>query len=263
MIVSLAEPIDAIIRAAVHIGKVLAYFVHIGSAKLLLHLILALIRGVADDGVYFGPLGKERIIADDVGVQIVEWQRLVAMQRQLDLVAFQDLNGLIKRQLLGQHQRDLGKFYSEGITVNAIELARANQGDGLCLFAKVLFADGLLKLGKERYLNTHEFTVGQIQEVTAATRGVQDFEIHQLTAQYEQFFHCRCFCDSLAPGPRNGGRDNAQDVGFGCEMSAIGMALGSIHALLEDCPEDCGIDFRPVLCGGAIRAADQFQLRRL
>ena len=100
---------------------------------------------------------------------------------------------------------------------------------------------------------------GDVKKVPAAARWVKNAEIHQLPSERKQFARSSGGIYSLAPWGDDGWTYYALYVGFGGEVSAKGMTLFRVHAVLKERAEDCGIYFRPILRRGTIRSADQFQ----
>jgi len=63
--------------------------------------------------------GEEGVGAEDIGVEIVERERLLLDEQ---LVGMGELLGLDQFEFLGQHERDLGQLDREGINVDAVEV---------------------------------------------------------------------------------------------------------------------------------------------
>src|SRR5690606_37185902 len=105
-----------------------------------------------------------------------------------------------------------------------------------------------------------KFSVRKIEEVPAAAGGIENFEAHQFGSKGQEILHRSGLGNSFAPWLRDCRRDDACDIGFGCEVSAVSVAVLGVHALLEDRAEDCRIHLRPVASRRAFLPSDQREL---
>ena len=83
-IVCLSEPIGAVVCAAVDVWKMETKSVLIARFQLCLTFIFALVRRIANDGVYRWLLMEQCVPLEKICVQIVEWQSLF-LERQFAL----------------------------------------------------------------------------------------------------------------------------------------------------------------------------------
>jgi hypothetical protein len=134
-----------------------------------------------------------------VRIQVIEGQSVIAVERQLNLVAFKDRNGLVKSKLLGEHQSNLRQLDAERLPVDPVELLRADERDGFRLCLKVCFADGCLELGHQCDFDANQLPVRHIEKIAASTGGIEYLEAHQFAAERKQLLHGGCLGDSLVP----------------------------------------------------------------
>ena len=81
-------------------------------------------RRIPNDRIPLGPVAKQRVLADDVVVEIVERQRRVEVQLDLTSECVGLFPALFERNLFGDVERDLGQLYRERVDVDAIEVGR-------------------------------------------------------------------------------------------------------------------------------------------
>ena len=83
-----AKPVNAVIGAPGNFGIRFAQFFDVLDSVFRFHQFRSEIRRIADDDVGARPFGEERVGADDVFVEVVEWQRVLMNEKTF---AFADL----------------------------------------------------------------------------------------------------------------------------------------------------------------------------
>src|ERR1043166_8853974 len=77
-VMSAPEPIHTIVSAARNTGVLHSNLLDVGGTEFLLHFIFRLKGRIADNRIYLRPLAKQRIVAADVGVEVLHRQRPLA-----------------------------------------------------------------------------------------------------------------------------------------------------------------------------------------
>lgn len=107
-----------------------------------------------------------------------------------------------------------------------------------------------MDLGEQVHLDALELSVGDVEEVAGPAGRVEDLEAQQLFPEGAQVRHGVGVLQACLPGPDDG---RAHDLLYVClagEVGAEGVAVGLLHAALEQGAEDLGLHLPPVLGRG-------------
>src|ERR1019366_10689250 len=166
------------------------------------------------------------------------------------------VNGYVRSfvisELLCEHQCHLRQLDSENVYIQSEELLRGDDCEGRRPLRKLFRTEEVLQARHDAKIEPGHLTEGDIKKMSAAARGLEYMEIHEVAADFQKL-SCVLGCvNAFTPRVNDSRPHDALNVGFGCEMPSKGMTLVFVHAVLKQRTEDRRIDLRPVLCRCAV-----------
>ncbi len=239
----LAEPVDAqVLHAA---AELLAEPLEVLGAVDPAQVLGAVVGRIADDRVGARPRVAQRVLDDDAG-EIGERERALVQAEFLD------------RQPVAHPQRDAGEGHGEALDLDAADV---RQGEEQRQRLRGRLAGRPAQLGetvRQAALDPAQLAVGDVEEVAAPARGVQDDVAHQVRLGLRRLGGRLEVLDALPPRPHDRGLDDLLDLGLvGVVRADLPLAVVPERAL-EQVPEDLGLHLAPVLLAGGAENLELF-----